>query len=105
MMHKFEILVMFSNFVYVDSKVILEEKHINTLSGHIGLRWKELGRELKLRSVKMENIQVDHQYGGQREWAFQVMLTWMRKKGRATKGELATALLAVELTEAALKLR
>ncbi|XP_071805267.1 uncharacterized protein [Asterias amurensis] len=87
-----------------NSKEILEEKHINTLSRHIGLRWKELGRELKLSSVKMENIEVDHHYGGQREWAFQVMLAWMRKKGRATKGELATALVTVELTEAALKL-
>ncbi|XP_071805266.1 uncharacterized protein [Asterias amurensis] len=89
----------------MNSKEILEEKHINTLSGHIGLRWKELGRELKLSSVKMENIEVDHHYEGQREWAFQVMLAWMRKKGRATKGELATALVAVELTEVALKLR
>ena len=84
-------------FSAVDSKEILEEKHINTLSGHIGRKWKVLGRKLKLSSVKMENIEVDHHYGGQREWAFQVMLAWMRKKGRATKGELATALVDADL--------
>ena len=76
---------------------VLSERDIHPLCGDIGLRWRDLGRELEFTEPLLDAIQSEKQNFA-KECCIAVLNRWMGREGRsATAGKLQEALNTIQL--------
>ena len=72
----------------------ITQDHCLCISPHVGVRWKDLLRNLSMDEMKIRNLEEDYKYREVAEKCFQGLLKWKNSLGpqRATTKKLCDAL-------------
>ena len=57
----------------------LTESKLDDIAGSISRSWKSVGRKLSLSELELREIDLDYSTSGEREKAFQMLITWRER--------------------------
>lgn len=66
-------------FVVLVKPGIPDDNELHELANHVCLFWKKLGRELRVKELKLSQLELDYQHNAY-ERAFQMLQHWKKNK-------------------------
>ena len=57
----------------------LTDSRIDDVAGEIAKSWKSVGRKLELSEPELREIELNYQNAGEKEKAFQMLITWRER--------------------------